>query len=160
MAKKTKVHDTLFKDVYVDKGFVLDIFRLVMAPKEFQLFNWKTVKPEATFHVDAEGSPRQADLTFSVKMKNSRQTADIVLLLEHKSYPDNKVLQQLLEYQAAMYAKRKNPIVPILVYQGPQKEWKHPLGSRKPWGKCPRPQASALARTFSTSLAACSTCKS
>ena len=71
-----------------------------------------------------------ADLVFSVKTKRSGKTADIVLLVKHKSYGDDGHLQQVLEYQTALYAKRKNPIIPILIYQGGDKARKPTLSFR------------------------------
>ena len=123
----TTVHDTLFKDIYVNVRFATDIFRKVLSPRQFRLFDWKTLEPQATVFVDHEGRQKMADLVFSVKTKRTGKTADLVLLVEHKSYRNDGHLQQILEYQTVLYAKRKNPIIPILVYQGGDKAWKPKL---------------------------------
>ena len=95
---------------------------------EFGIFNWNTLRPEATVYVDGEGSVKTADLVFSVKVKRGGKKADIMLLLEHKSYQRKEgVMQRILQYQTALYAKRKNPVIPVLVHQGRGKTWKHPL---------------------------------
>ena len=66
MARKQKrpIHDLLFKETYQRPEYALDIFRLVFTPKEFGLFNWKTLAPELTTYVDEEWkerAPRSCD---------------------------------------------------------------------------------------------------
>ncbi|MCY4642987.1 MAG: hypothetical protein OXB88_00050, partial [Bacteriovoracales bacterium] len=54
MGKKLKgpIHDHLFKEVYQGTRYALDIFRLVLTKREFQLFNWKTLRSELTDYID------------------------------------------------------------------------------------------------------------
>ena len=130
--KKFNYHDILFKDIFEDKKYCLDILRLVFTPTEFGLFSWKTLKSEATFFLDEEWKERRADLVFSAKLRNGK-SAKIVLLLEHKSYQDTSLLKQLLEYQARIYTRKKKTecidvaVIPIVVYHGREKRWKGPL---------------------------------
>ena len=123
MVKKHKgpIHDLLFKETYQRPEYALDIFRLVFTPKEFGLFNWKTLSPELTTYVDEEWKEKRTDLLFSVQLKNSKKRAKILFLLEHKSVKDDKLLFQMLGYQALIYARQNHPIIPILIYQGRQK---------------------------------------
>ena len=125
--KKPNVHDNFFKkEIESNKDFSLCIFRKVFDPPAFRLFDWGTLKSAATAYIDDKSRPKVADFVFSVKLKGSGKETDIVLLLEHKTGKERKsgdLLQQLLEYQTAIYSTRKNPIIPILVYQGPEKKW-------------------------------------
>ena len=119
--QKRPIHDLLFKETYQRPEYALDIFRLVFTPKEFGLFNWKTLAPELTTYVDEEWKEKRTDLLFSVQLKNSKKRAKILFLLEHKSVRDDKLLFQMLGYQAVIYARQNHPIIPILVYQGRKK---------------------------------------
>ena len=64
-------------------------------------------------------------------IKTSDQKVDVVLLFEHKSFPDKHVLLQIGYYMFAHYMKviRKSEplklIIPIIYYQG-QRKWKKP----------------------------------
>ena len=42
------VHDTFFKDIFVNTDFAAEIFRKVFTPQEFAYFNWKTLRVEGT----------------------------------------------------------------------------------------------------------------
>ena len=53
--------------------------------------------------------------------------ADIVFLLEHKSYRDSELLRQFLNYQNRIYSESENPVIPILIYHGKEPEWKYSL---------------------------------
>ena len=126
--KSTNLHDLLFREVFSEPRYCLDIFRLVFKPKVFDLFNWKTLRSEATVVIDEAMKEKRTDLTFSVGVKGSRKRAHVIFLLEHKSEHDKDLLLQLLEYQVAFYRKNPNdPIIPILLYHGKKKEWRHPL---------------------------------
>ena len=126
--KKTNVHDNFFKkEIESNRDFSLCIFRKVFDPPTFRLFDWGTLKSEATAYIDHKSRPKMADFVFSVNVKGSGKKTDIMLLLEHKTGKGGDLLQQLLEYQTAIYSTRKNPIVPVLVYQGPEKKWQGPL---------------------------------
>ena len=125
MTKNANVHDNFFKqEIESDRDFTLYIFRKVFTPATFRLFDWKTLKSEATAYIDPKSRPKMADFVFSVRLKGSRKNASIVFLLEHKTGRPRNFLQQMHEYQAAIYAKRKTPILPILIYQGPDKRWR------------------------------------
>ena len=125
---KGSIHNNFTSDLFADGKFSLDIFRVVFPPAKFNLFNWDTLRAEATVYADTKGSST-ADMVFNVKLKRVQKTTAIVFLLEHKSYRDSSVVHQLLKYQAAIYDKKeeKIPIIPILIYQGRSKNWSAPL---------------------------------
>ena len=80
-----------------------------------------------TVFTDEQGHERRIDLLFSVQVKGSRKRVRIFFLLEHKSYQDSQVLQQILRYQTLIYNRWNYPVIPILVYHGRQKKWRGPL---------------------------------
>ena len=120
------VHDIFFKDIFVNTAFAAELFHKVLTPKEFAYFNWKTLRVEGTVYINKARKEKRADLLFSVKTKRGKKATDLLLLLEHKTGTGDGSILQLLEYQSAIYAKRKNPILPVLLYQGPEKTWKKP----------------------------------
>ena len=121
---KRFIHDIFFKEIYADKKYSLDIFKLVLTPSELSLFDWKTLKSEMTSFIDTEQREKRMDITFSVKLKRGKQTARILFLLEHKSYRDDDLLVQMLEYQTGIYRRSRNLVIPILVYHGKEKKWR------------------------------------
>ena len=52
---------------------------------------------------------KKADLVFTVKLKKNRKAANLVMLLEHKSYNEHK-----------------KPVIPIIVHQGSKELKKRP----------------------------------
>ena len=123
--KRKSFHDILFKEIYSQKKYCLDIFALILSKKKYDLFNWDTLNSRATVLLD-DLKERQADLIFDVKLKKTREPIQIIFLLEHKSRTSPNLLQQLLEYQTRIYALQKNPIIPILVYHG-KSVWRNSL---------------------------------
>ena len=118
-------HDVFFKKH--SRKITLYVCRKVLTSGQFALFDWRTFRSGGNSYVNRSGREKIADFLFSVKIKNSRQTAEIALLLEHRTYQDNKALQRLLEYMAAIYGVCQNPIIPIILHQGPEKEWREKL---------------------------------
>ena len=118
---KKNIHDAFVRRFFRDKRFAIDIFRKALSPAQFALFAWESLKPEETSFFDHEGNEKKADLVFSVKLKKDRKPANLVILLEHKSYNDTRMMQQILEYLTVLHAKHGKPVIPILLHQGPRK---------------------------------------
>lgn len=100
---------------------------MILPPRQLRLFDWKSLKSEMNTLIDAQGSEKRLDLLFSVKIKGSRKKAKIMLLVEHKSYKTSHVLKQMLGYQAVVYERQDEAILPILFYHGKDKNYKGPL---------------------------------
>ena len=122
-------HDAIFKEVYSNKKYSLDIFKLIFKAHEFKLFDWRTLKPEMNVYIDNKGKEKRIDLLFSVRMKGSKKEVKILFLLEHKSCRDDSVFKQLLSYQTTSYSyfEYKYPILPIVFYHGKDREWRGSL---------------------------------
>ena len=123
---KRHIHDAFFKDVY-DGARALDVLRLVLSPPELALFDWGTLKSEATSLVDESQRERRMDLALSVKLKGSGEDTRIFFLLEHKSRRDDDALVQLLGYLAGGHRRARGPIIPVLVYHGRERAWRGSL---------------------------------
>ncbi len=135
---KSFIHDSFFKEVFSHLKYALDLFRLILTKEEFVLFDWTTLKSSATTFIDKKGREKRTDLQFSVQMKKAQERFQLLFLVEHKSYQDSKAGLQLLGYQTGIYEEMANhpafkpavgltPILPVLVYQGKDREWKGPL---------------------------------
>ena len=127
MEKLVKPHNLLFKDVYKEKRYSMDLFKLTLSKEEMDLFNWKTLKVKKKSFYGPEWENKRADLIFSVKIKKSHQNTEILFLLEHKSYKSQDIFLQLLEYQVFMYRKNNTPVIPMVVYHGKSKKWHLPI---------------------------------
>ena len=121
---RQNVHDAFFRKFFREKIFAVDLFRYALPPEQFGLFAWESLRTEETACFDHLGNEKRADLVFSVKLKKNRKPANLVILLEHKSYNDARLMQQVLEYQVALYAKYGRPVIPIVVQQGSKKNKK------------------------------------
>ena len=90
------------------------------------LFDLPTLKIEPS--VIVKGSEVRTDLMLSIRLKNSKKQARIILILDHKSWPDKSAIQQLLKYQLKIVDEQSDdgPILPlvftIIFYHG-HKKW-------------------------------------
>ena len=127
--KKSKkfLHDHLFKEVYSQSKYCVDILSLVFSKKEMSLFDWTTLKTEATTFVDKQFREKRMDLLVSALFKNSRKPAKVLFLMEHKSQEDPELLRQFLMYQAGIYQNTRDPVLPVFINQSPNKTWKGAL---------------------------------
>ena len=60
----TNLHDVFFKEIYSQKEYSLDIFKLIFTPAQFKIFDWRTLKSEVTVSIDEEWNEKRADLVF------------------------------------------------------------------------------------------------
>ena len=125
-SQKGSLHDHLVKEVYSQPRYSLDILKLVFSAKELGLFDWTSLKTEATTFIDKEWRERRMDLLLSAGLKNSKQRGRILFLMEHKSQYDPELMRQFLMYQAGIYAKTRDPVIPVFINQSPNKVWRGP----------------------------------
>ena len=108
---------------YSGTTYSLELFKLILSPEELELFDWGHMDSHATAFFDSQWKEKIADLVFTVPFKGTGKSADIIFLLEHKSYQNKKVMGQMLNYQTQIYSRKPNPVVPVLIYHGPIPEW-------------------------------------
>ena len=125
-----KPHNFLFKDVYSEKKYAMDLFRLTLTKKEFNFFDWKTLRVKSKPFFDESWDKKRADLIFSVGEKISGRKTEIFFLLEHKSYKSDDIFLQLLEYQIYIYRKNRIPVIPVVIYHGKRPNWHLPVNFR------------------------------
>ena len=126
-SKKHFLHDHLFKEVYSQPKYCVDILSLVLSEKEMSLFDWNTLGTETTTFIDQSAREKRMDLLVSALLKDSKRPAKILFLMEHKSQKDPELLRQFLMYQAGIYQRKKDPVLPVFINQSQNKTWKGPL---------------------------------
>ena len=141
------LHDHFFKEVFSRREYCLDIFKLVLTPAQFKLFDWTTLRSEVTISVDKEWREKRADLVFSARLKDKKTPVKIIFIIEHKAGQDPNLLLQLLKYQVDRYLEESTPIIPILVYHGQQKKWRTSLNFHESLKLAP-----PLKRTFGKNI--------
>ena len=124
---KPSLHDHLFKEVYSQPQYSLDILKLVFSTEEMNLFDWPSLRTEATTFIDKELKEKRMDLLLSALLKHSKERARILFLMEHKSQYDPELMRQFLMYQAGIYQKTRDPVIPVFINQSPSKVWKGPV---------------------------------
>ena len=87
-SKKHFLHDHFFREVYSQPKYCVDILSLVLSKQEMSLFDWNTLKTEATTFIDQSARERRMDLLVSALLKDSKKPAKILFLMEHKSQKD------------------------------------------------------------------------
>ena len=119
-------HDQFFRRIFSQVKYARELLSLVLAKRLLQRLDLDTLQPEKETHIH-EGTERRMDALFSARLKDSAQTAQIILLIEHKSFNDSQLMQQLLEYQTVIYRQQTGPVIPIVVYHGKEKFSQKPL---------------------------------
>ena len=116
-----KIHDHFFKDVFAKAEDAISLIE-AGAPKElFKIVEWSTLKMESPA-IRADGhTERHADLMLSARLRDCKQKVRIILLFEHKSYSDSKLVKQLARNQFLKYIETdfESLVVPIVVSQEP-----------------------------------------
>ena len=78
-------------------------------------------------------------MILSVRLRRSKRKAKILFIVDHKSWPDKLVIQQLLKYQLTMIEEHYDneegflpPVFTIIFYHG-QKGWNLPFSLHEDW---------------------------
>ena len=115
------IHDNFFKDIFEEPDNVISLIRAGAPKPLFKLVDWSTLEFKSQ-SIRAPGqTERHADLVLSVQLRGCEKKAGIVLLFEHKSYPDKELEKQLARNQFLFYIQDQfeSLIVPIVVSQEP-----------------------------------------
>ena len=113
-------HDKFFKLFYSDPEFTKRLLQLVFSKKELKTYDLNKLKVEKDSFEN-----KRADLIVSIPFKEApKMKIRLLVLLEHKSYHDQNLFEQILNYQILM---RKHsiqqtgypyPIIPVVFYHG------------------------------------------
>ncbi len=121
-SRRRRVHDNFFRDVFGVVEYAVRLFRLGLRGTPLcELIDWTKLQlaPRA-IQADRHGE-RVVDLAFLAQTKVSG--SKLLLLIEHKSFHDSKLVEQIASAQFLGYMGRgfEMPIVTIVVFQGVSK---------------------------------------
>ena len=130
-------HDVFFRSIFSNIDRIERLLRTILARDILDLFDLSTLKVEPS--VVVKKLEIRADLVVSVMFRNSKKKAKIILILDHKSWPDRDVIQQMQKYQLMIvneYCRDKGefplPVLCIIFYHG-DKKCKMPSSLHEDW---------------------------
>lgn len=122
------LHDTLFKETQKRKANVVDLLQASLSSNLFNSLDTDTLNIDETEYTDEELRKYFSDMVYNCNIDNNNNKIKISLLFEHKSFIDENIYFQVLNYITKIWnltikqEKKPTPIVPILFYHG-DKEW-------------------------------------
>ena len=125
----TNSHDKLFKAVYSNKLNAVSFLENYLPEKILKVTDLDSLELCKDSFIEKNLQEFYSDMLYKVNFKT--QPGFIYFLFEHKSYPDNLIHLQLLEYMLKIWKlelKQKKDsklpvIIPLVLYHGKQK-WK------------------------------------
>ena len=130
-------HDLFFRRFFSSTKEIIALLETILPSSILDLLDIPTLKIENS--VSVRSLEIRVDLVLSVKLKKSHKEAKILFIVDHKSWPDKTVIQQLLKYQLTMidhYDDKKEdflpPVLTIIFYHG-HKKWKPEFSLHKDW---------------------------
>ena len=129
-------HDVFFRSFFSTTEKIKRLLRTILPQNILDLFDLSTLKIEPS--VVVKDLEVRADLVLSIVIKNSREVR-IILVVDHKSWSDRDVIQQLRKYQLVIvdeFCRDKREIPPpvfcIIFYHG-DKKCKMPSSLHEDW---------------------------
>ena len=135
---KGHLHDLFFRRLFSGTKEIVALLETILPPSILDLLDLSTLKVENS--VSVRSLEIRVDLILSVKLRRSQKEAKILFIVDHKSWPDRTVIQQLLKYQLTMiegyYDDEKEdflpPVLTIIFYHG-HKKWKPVFSLHEDW---------------------------
>ena len=122
---RANVHTNYFEIRFQTQEQFKSIFELAFSKRILSYFDLDTIQPESTHWVRTEPErlrERRADLVLSVGLKSGGD-ANVVIIVEHKSTPDQGLMEQLNRYHAICSERGNKFIMPVVVYHGKQRSY-------------------------------------
>ena len=129
-------HDVFFRSFFSTTEKIERLLRTILPQNILDLFDLSTLKIEPS--VVVKDLEIRADLVLSIVIKSSREVR-IILVVDHKSWSDRDVIQQLRKYQLVIVdefcrdkGKIPSPVLCIIFYHG-DKECTMPSSLHEDW---------------------------
>ena len=119
------VHSDYFEIRFQTQEQFKAIFELAFSKQILSFFDLDTIQSEITHWVRTEPErlrERRADLVLSVGLKSGGE-ANVVIIVEHKSTPDQGLMEQLNRYHAICSELGNKFIMPVVVYHGKRRSY-------------------------------------
>ena len=121
-------HDTLFKNVFGNRENVIDFLKNYLPKYILKLIKLETLKIIRETYISQELRKFFSDALYKVKLLE--KDAYIYVLIEHKSYYEENLPFQLLEYMTQIWRREREEerkfkypfILPLVIYHGERKE--------------------------------------
>lgn len=118
------VHNDVFQYTFQKIEKLRALLKLIFQNKA-RILNLSEITIEPTVHISQHLKVKIMDLMVLVPLLNSTKNIRLLLILEHKSFQNAKELfKQLLYYISLLYDVYECAILPIVFYQGEDKNWK------------------------------------
>ena len=115
--KEKGLHDKGFHEIVTQTGLFVDLVKLALGETRQDMFDWDTASLTDPRIVDDQNRKLRIDLKFTVNLKSGGAQFEVVMIFEHKSYTDPKLMKQLLRYQSAHYLNFDQPVLVIVIFQ-------------------------------------------
>ena len=132
--KINNIHDKFVKELLANREVAIAFLSEFLPSELVILFDFDTLTYEPTSYLNTDLSDFFSDMVWRVDVKGEAKVK-ISILLEHKSYRDNRTSFQVLEYVALGYlsqlksGEKLSLIIPLVYYHG-QEQWEYqPLPS-------------------------------
>ncbi len=125
------VHDRFFKRIFGDVANVRSFLEIALPEEVRKQLDLSDIQLEPTSYVSEEYRASLSDVVVKLRTRDKQAPVDVYILFEHKSYPDRRVLIQLLRYMFLMWmqddreGKPLRVIIPVVFYHG-KRRWKIP----------------------------------
>ena len=128
------IHDKFVKELLANREVAIAFLSEFLPPELVTLFDFDTLIYEPTSYLNTDLSDFFSDMVWRVDVRGEVEVK-ISILLEHKSYRDNRTSFQVLEYMALGYlaqlksGEKVSLIIPLVYYHG-HEQWEYqPLSS-------------------------------
>ena len=135
--RRVYFHDVFFRSFFSSTERIGRLLKTILPKDILDLFDLPTLKIEPS--VVVKKSEIRADMVLSIMLKNFKKKVKVILILDHKSWPDKNVIQQLQKYQLMIvnaHCKSKSklpfPVLCIIFYHG-DKRWNNPSSLHEDW---------------------------
>lgn len=131
MASIENIHDNFFRKVFSEIENVETFLESVLPEGLRRQLDFTEMALDPTSYISEEYKESLSDIVVKCRLKGEETPVEVYLLFEHKSFPDKKVLMQLLGYMHVMWQKdgnEKKPlrvIIPVVFYHG-KAQWAIP----------------------------------
>lgn len=135
MNDRNPSHDDFIRNILSNKEIAVAYFKSYLPAFVSKRLDFSELQQLPDTYLSDELKKSMSDIVYSCKLKNSKESVQVSLLIEHKSYPDKYTSVQIGAYIFSAFQKQiknKEPlflVIPVLLYHGKTK-WKYsPLKS-------------------------------
>ncbi len=135
MNDRNPSHDDFIRNILSNKEIAVEYFKSYLPAFVSERLDFSELQQIPDTYLSDELKKSMSDIIYSCKLKGAKNSVQVSLLIEHKSYPDKYTSVQIGGYIFSAFQKQiknKEPlslVIPLLLYHGKTK-WKYsPLES-------------------------------